>query len=156
MRLWSLHPCYLDQQGLCGLWREAIMAKNALRQGEDHQYWNHPQLERFKRNPAQDICINYYLQIIYGEALKRGYDFDKDAFALTQNANHKIPTTNGQVELEINHLAEKLYDRNSDKFYDKLIIDTTVPDLHPVFYIVNGDVADWEKSKNELFDVKDS
>ena len=31
MRLWTLHPRYLDPQGLGGLWREALLAKAVLR-----------------------------------------------------------------------------------------------------------------------------
>lgn len=30
MRLWSLHPKYLDAQGLVALWREALLAKAVL------------------------------------------------------------------------------------------------------------------------------
>lgn len=29
MRVWSLHPIYLDQQGLCGLWRETLLIPSA-------------------------------------------------------------------------------------------------------------------------------
>jgi len=31
MRLWSLHPKYLDPQGLVALWREGLLAKVVLR-----------------------------------------------------------------------------------------------------------------------------
>lgn len=31
MRLWSLHPCYLDAKGLVALWREALRARAVLR-----------------------------------------------------------------------------------------------------------------------------
>lgn len=34
MRLWSIHPSYLDQKGLCGLWREALLAQRVLLKGE--------------------------------------------------------------------------------------------------------------------------
>ena len=33
MRLWSLNPRYLDQKGLCGLWRKALQAQAILTQG---------------------------------------------------------------------------------------------------------------------------
>jgi hypothetical protein len=31
MRIWSLHPKYLDSKGLVALWRESLLAKNVLR-----------------------------------------------------------------------------------------------------------------------------
>ncbi|MBZ0070206.1 MAG: pyrimidine dimer DNA glycosylase/endonuclease V, partial [Gammaproteobacteria bacterium] len=40
MRLWSLHPRYLDPQGLVALWREALLAKAVLR-GETRGYTQH-------------------------------------------------------------------------------------------------------------------
>ncbi|MFP5349479.1 MAG: pyrimidine dimer DNA glycosylase/endonuclease V, partial [Gammaproteobacteria bacterium] len=30
MRLWSLHPRYLDGRGLVALWREALLARKVL------------------------------------------------------------------------------------------------------------------------------
>jgi hypothetical protein len=30
MRLWSLHPSYLDNKGLTALWREALLARKVL------------------------------------------------------------------------------------------------------------------------------
>jgi len=159
MRLWSLSPRYLDQQGLCGLWREAIMAKNALEQGEEHGYYNHPQLERFKRlyeiEQINKQVINYYLQIIYEEAVERGYDFDEDAFRLTipeATIRHSTPVTNGQVSFETKHLLVKLFEREKEKedyeFYTNLCADCyegSIPDLHPLFYMINGDKAEWER-----------
>jgi len=48
MRLWSLHPKYLDKLGLLGLWREGLLAQKVLL-GKTKGYKNHPQLIRFKR-----------------------------------------------------------------------------------------------------------
>lgn len=48
MRLWTLHPEYLDRQGLVALWREAPLAKAVL-EGKTRGYRRHPQLERFDR-----------------------------------------------------------------------------------------------------------
>ena len=31
MRLWTLHPKYLDARGLVALWREALLAQKVLR-----------------------------------------------------------------------------------------------------------------------------
>jgi len=51
MRLWSLHPKYLDSRGLVALWRESLLAQAVLRD-ETIGYRNHPQLERFRNHPA--------------------------------------------------------------------------------------------------------
>ena len=76
MRLWSIHPKYLDTKGLVALWREALLAKKVLK-GETKKYINHPQLNRFKelKNPLP--FISTYLLYIWKEGEKRGYDFDK-------------------------------------------------------------------------------
>jgi hypothetical protein len=47
MRIWSIHPKYLDIKGLVALWREALLAKHVL-EGRTKGYRNHPQLDRFK------------------------------------------------------------------------------------------------------------
>ena len=76
MRLWSLHPKYLDPQGLVALWREALLAKAVLR-GETRGYTNHPQLERFKAHAHPRLAINSYLAAVHAEATRRGYAFDR-------------------------------------------------------------------------------
>ena len=45
MRLWSLHPMYLDVKGLVALWREGLLARAVLK-GKTKGYTNHPQLIR--------------------------------------------------------------------------------------------------------------
>ncbi|MBZ4683793.1 MAG: hypothetical protein JG768_1220 [Fusobacteriales bacterium] len=47
MRLWSIHPKYLDTKGLLATWREVLLAKKVL-EGNTKGYKNHPQLIRFK------------------------------------------------------------------------------------------------------------
>lgn len=43
MRLWSLHPQYLDAKGLVALWREGLLAQAVLA-GQTRGYKRHPQL----------------------------------------------------------------------------------------------------------------
>ena len=52
MRIWSLHPKYLDSKGIVALWRETLLAKNVL-EGKTKGYKNHPQLIRFKKKRTQ-------------------------------------------------------------------------------------------------------
>ena len=51
MRIWSLHPEYLDSRGLVALWREGLLAQAVIR-GETKGYRYHPQLARFRRRPS--------------------------------------------------------------------------------------------------------
>jgi len=41
MRLWTLHPKYLDTKGLLAVWREALLAQKAIK-GATKAYRNHP------------------------------------------------------------------------------------------------------------------
>ncbi len=50
MRLWTVHPKFLDSKGLVALWREALLAKAVL-EVKTRGYQNHPQLVRFKAQP---------------------------------------------------------------------------------------------------------
>jgi hypothetical protein len=77
MRLWSLHPEYLDTKGLVALWREALLAKHVL-EGKTKGYKNHPQLDRFKQSVSPVEMINQYLAEVYIEASKRNYNFNKE------------------------------------------------------------------------------
>src|SRR5215467_3185960 len=88
MRLWSIHPKYLDSKGLVALWRESLLAKNVL-ENKTKGYKNHPQLLRFKQARDPVNCINQYLFEIYNEAKRRNYSFDKK----------KIKTQPGLFEL---------------------------------------------------------
>jgi hypothetical protein len=76
MRLWTLHPRYLDTQGLVALWREALLAKAVL-DGRTRGYRHHPQLTRFRAHPASRAAINAYLAAIHAESEARGYAFDR-------------------------------------------------------------------------------
>ena len=41
MRLWSIHPKYLDRIRLVALWREGLLAKRVL-EGRTKGYRSHP------------------------------------------------------------------------------------------------------------------
>ena len=76
MRLWSLHPKYLDPQGLVALWREGLLARAVLR-GETRGYHHHPQLWRFRAQRSPRRAIDAYLHDVCDEADRRGYHFDR-------------------------------------------------------------------------------
>ncbi len=141
MRLWTLHPRYLDPQGLVALWREALLAKAVLR-GETKGYRHHPQLERFKSHPASRSAINAYLAAVLVEADRRGYSFDRSKVGPVRTRS-RIRATQGQVDHEWDHLMAKLRKRSPSRHRELRSIKR--PETHPSFSIVPGPVESWEK-----------
>ena len=140
MRIWSLHPSYLDSKGLVALWRETLLAKHVLL-GKTKGYRNHPQLSRFKDSPAPVDAINYYLTFIYREAECRGYKFDQTK--VDWNCKKvKLQVTDGQLRYEARHLINKLKVRSEEKF--KEVKRIKGPDAHPMFQVTPGAVETWE------------
>jgi hypothetical protein len=114
MRLWSLHPKYLDSKGLVALWREGLLAKKVLK-GETKGYKNHPQLIRFKNSNDPVVMINNYLLNVYKESKSRGYNFNKSKIG-SNISDSTINVTDGQVSYELNHLLLKLKIRDFTKY----------------------------------------
>ncbi len=139
MRLWSLHPKYLDPKGLVALWREALLAKNVLK-GMTKGYKNHPQLNRFESLPLS--FINTYLSSIYKESCSRGYCFDKRKIK-KPFTKKKIPVTDKQIEYEFQHLKKKLKLRDKERYNKLLKVKDIFP--HPLFKVRKGPVESWEK-----------
>lgn len=141
MRLWSIHPKYLDVQGLLGLWREGLLAQKVLL-GETKGYRNHPQLIRFKRTPDPVLYLGTYLYYVYQEGVRRGYSF-KEGKIIRYDLSLKMPVTEGQVKYEFNHLLGKLKVRDPERYEELLRVQ--VIEVNPIFYVVEGDVEEWEK-----------
>lgn len=141
MRLWSVHPKYLDAMGLVALWREGLLAKKVL-EGATKGYRNHPQLIRFRDHPRPLDAISAYLHAVADEAGKRGYRFDATKLARRKQVS-KIPVTRGQLAHEVAHLEAKLKQRQKEK-YEELRKAKSVS-AHPLFRIVAGKVEAWEK-----------
>ena len=140
MRLWTLHPKYLDAQGLVALWREALLARAVLR-GRTRGYRFHPQLERFRACGSPRRAITSYLNCVYDEARRRGYAFDRSKVRACECA--PIAATEGQVAYEWEWLLEKLR-RRSPVLY-RLHRSIEAPKAHPLFRVRKGPVAEWER-----------
>ncbi len=84
MKLWTLHPKYLDAKGLLAVWREGLLAKKALL-GRTKGYMHHPELLRFKKSGSPIKAINAFLYRIYLESLERGYNFDASKIKTERN-----------------------------------------------------------------------
>ena len=140
MRLWSIHPSYLDSKGLVALWREGLLAQKVLC-GNTKGYKNHPQLNRFKETNNPVGAIASYLRCVADEADRRGYNFNRSKI-VNRRIRHTVPVTIGQVEFEHNHLLAKLKNRDMTLFKElKLAKKITV---HPLFQKTQGGVEEWE------------
>jgi len=140
MRIWSIHPEYLDARGLVALWRETLLAQNVLL-GKTKGYKNHPQLERFKNSINPVGAVASYLRRVADEADKRGYNFNRDKIT-RKRFQDKIPVTTGQLEYEFQHLLQQLKSRDPGLH---ALLKTTKPiKTHPIFRVIKGPVEKWE------------
>ncbi|HEY2629486.1 MAG TPA: pyrimidine dimer DNA glycosylase/endonuclease V [Usitatibacter sp.] len=141
MRLWSLHPKYLDSQGLVALWREALLARAVIR-GKTKGYRHHPQLDRFRAHPAPRSAISTYLAAVEAEARQRGYSFDAGKVGPSRS-RIRIATSDGQLQYEWKHLLRKLRARSRRTYSEWKAVKR--PEPHPMFRIVRGPVESWER-----------
>ncbi len=141
MRLWSLHPQYLDAKGLVALWREGLLAQAVLA-GKTKGYKHHPQLNRFKeyRNPRAAIAT--YLKEVQAEATRRGYSFDAKKLGRGKVRAKSLKVTRGQLEYEWAHLNHKLKTRDPKRRREQARIKFPKP--HALFRTIRGPVASWE------------
>ncbi|WP_428738383.1 pyrimidine dimer DNA glycosylase/endonuclease V [Sulfurimonas sp.] len=140
MRLWSIHPKYLDAKGLVALWREGLLAQNVLLE-KTKGYKNHPQLLRFKQTLDPQAAIGTYLHAVVDEADRRGYKFHREKI-VNSNSSINLPVNSGQVQYEFEHLLNKLKIRDI-KRYNKLHSIKKV-EIHPIFEEVLGKIEAWE------------
>jgi hypothetical protein len=141
MRLWTLHPRYLDARGLVALWREGLLAQAVLR-GRTKGYTRHPQLLRFAEQSAPVACLACYLREVEAEAAGRGYRFTARKIS-PRPWSGRLVVTSGQIEYEWQHLRAKLAVRSA-RWLESLA-KVTRPDPHPMFRVVKGPVAGWER-----------
>ena len=142
MRIWSLHPQYLDAKGLVALWRETLLAQAVLL-GRTKGYTRHPQLDRFRAADSPPGLVADYLRVVAAEATQRGYHFDTTRIAEATAAT-RLPVTAGQMQCEWRHLLNKLEQR--DPLRRERLIAVAAPLPHPLFDVVPGDVEPWEKA----------
>jgi len=145
LRLWSIHPKYLDRVGLVAVWREGLLARRVL-EGKTKGYRNHPQLSRFKGYEKPVDLIDAYLFQIYLEAKRRGYSFDNSKIRGIK-LQGVLTVTRGQLEYEFAHLLKKLEMRNKKKFEELKGLNPKNIEPNPVFRVVDGEIEKWEKLK---------
>lgn len=140
MRIWSVHPSYLDSKGLVALWRETLLAKHVL-EGKTKGYKNHPQLNRFKTCPEPLNAINLYLRYVFDESIQRGFKFDKSKFQMN-SFELPLTVTQGQLDYEWCHLLAKLKVRDLNR-YESFKSHKDIK-VNPLFRIIPGPIESWE------------
>jgi hypothetical protein len=133
LRLWTLHPSYLDAKGLVALWREALLAQKVL-QGHTKGYKKHPELNRFFAHEHPTQAIAAYLLGVYQESNRRGYRFDFTKIGPVQS-RVPITVTLSQTLFERDHLLNKLKAR-SPLMYEAFR-SVRLPLLHDFFRMVD-------------------
>lgn len=141
MRLWTIHPCYLDAKGLVAAWREALLAQKVLA-GGTRGYTRHPQLTRFREQAKPVVAVAAFLAGLAEEAERRGYNFDTTKISRPRFAG-QIEETRGQLLYEWKHLRSKL--RTRAPAILRLHRDVKEPKPHPLFRIIPGAIRDWER-----------
>jgi hypothetical protein len=131
MRLWSIHPKYLDTKGLVALWRESLLAQKVL-QGKTKGYRHHPQLNRFKTAENPIASIGMYLYHVYLESKERNFNFQFSKIDTIEDVP-KIKISDILLNSEFKHLLSKLESRDKERYKRYLKIDKII--AHPSFEV---------------------
>jgi hypothetical protein len=115
MRLWTIHPKYLDRAGLVALWREGLLAQKVL-EGRTKGYKHHPQLIKFKNSDSPLNSIRRYLVEVFKEGTRRGYKFERSRIGRVSGKSAKMPVTQKEIKFEFAHLLKKLKRRAPEKY----------------------------------------
>ncbi|MCC7574324.1 pyrimidine dimer DNA glycosylase/endonuclease V [Candidatus Woesearchaeota archaeon] len=150
MRIWSVHPRFLDSKGLVACWRETLLAKHVL-EGKTKGYKNHPQLIRFKNCDYSLGVINSYLYYLFLESERRGFNFDISKFErVCKDYSGLIFLNRDQLLFEFEHLYKKILFRSPSELsfsleeLEKLSLLDLQSFSHPLFVLIEGRVESWE------------
>jgi len=139
MRIWSVHPKYLSDKALISLWKDCLVAQRVFTSAT-HPFI-HKQLLRFLGGSDPLMAIGAYLVEIYNEGMRRNLGFVKEKILKPNKSNELIKIPRGQILYEATRLNNH-YKKNGLKSSIDLF-----PEPHPLFRIVEGELAYWENSK---------
>ena len=144
MRLWSVHPKYLDLKGLVKLWHDALWAQMMLYEKLSKDEYIQPQLIRFKEFAHPKRAIHTYLMQIYEEAKRRGCDLDQSRImALAGKKKVVMKVARLQLDYEFALMKEQVKLRDHAKYAEISLVKKA--QAHPLFLITRGGIAEWEK-----------
>lgn len=133
MKLWSIHPKYLDKDTLFSCWEEALKVKTII---ENRSRESNLQVSKFKQCDNPLAQINTYLYYLLQEALKRGYKLDssKISFGLTIFSK-KIVIPRIQADFEFNILLKTMKSKNQKQNRRFKSLKNIEP--HPLFKVTS-------------------
>src|SRR5215471_17159827 len=109
VRLWTVHPRYLDSKGLVAVWTEALLAQKILASASK-AHSHHPQLTRFRSQRDPVAAIGSFLAAIAEEAANRHFNFDAGKISPFR-LEGQVVETRGQLVYEWSLLKSKLQAR---------------------------------------------
>jgi len=131
MRVWIVHPKYLDCKGLVALWRETLLARKVLK-GKTKGWRNHPQLNKLKNHKNSVAAVNTYLLYVWKESEKRCYKFNKRK--IEKNfTKKKIKIPKKEVISDFEELKNKLKKRDPKRYRE--IVKVKKIEVNPIFII---------------------
>lgn len=130
MNLWSLHPKYLDKQGLMSLWREGLAAQKILAENLPIRT-PMPMLEEFKKSGNPIKAIGSYLSMVASEGSRQGYKLNHEKILCPNFDAEFIEIKPEQIIFEMDFLKNKLKKRNVKKYYE--VAQSSTVDINPVF-----------------------
>lgn len=144
MRIWSLHPKYLDKKELIDSWNDGLRTIGILTRNHQGSIFR-PELSRFRSQSEPIIAVEKYLLSIANEAKRRGYMVDiRKLPSIPVVVSHKIPVSSGQIEYEWRQLMHVLAGRSPG--FLRRIEYSPSHDINPIFYKRPGhDIETWEK-----------
>ncbi len=149
MRLWSLHPKYLDTKGLVAAWREGLLAQKVL-EGKTRGYRNHSQLIRFKNTKRPVAAIGVFLREIAREGDRRGYTFNWSKIRTGPGGRPlRIAVSAQQAKYEFELLKSKLRKRDRNKL--KELERERRIQLNRVFSRKKGGIEEWERTIRRIY-----
>jgi hypothetical protein len=139
MRIWTVHPRYLDVKGFVALWRETLLGMETLKKHVKCQHYipwyKHPQLAPFKAQSDPILYISNYLYLVLEESRRRNYNFDGsklDAIPYCEN----LPLIKASREVLVHEWLVCLgrYRVRSPKWFEEVKdISPLEVDPHPLY-----------------------
>jgi hypothetical protein len=121
MRVWTIHPKYLDDKGLGGVWMDALLVQKLVHGGECGNYRKHPQCQRWLKGPMERYLLSIYLIEVWLEAKMRGFDYKHEKITMVDAPNSasnqpsRMLVDAEEVKVEKDLLVTKLRDRGEDQ-----------------------------------------
>lgn len=146
MRLWSIHPQYLDTKEFVACWKDAIDASAIIKRDDRNIHKIYPQLSRFNDIIPSKPAINKYLMFMYYNSIIRGYRFKHkniDFKEIEKNPGIRILVTRGQLNHELKIVRKILEDRDSE-LLDSPIYSYREVEPNPMFMVITGGIEQWE------------